>query len=381
MVTAGIFLIIRCSFLIETSQLILTLIIFFGGLTAFISATISLMQHDIKKIIAYSTCSQLGYMFLSCGFSLYNVALYHLITHAFFKALLFLCAGSVIHSILDEQDVRKMGALKNLLPLTYSSMLLGTAAIIGFPFFSGYYSKDLILENVLISHNYLNFIMYCILILTAFLTVFYSMQLIFWVFLTSTNIARYKYIYITESSWIINTVLFCLSILSIFVGYFLFEIYSGVLASPFLGNSIFIFSFINNQSQMEFFLTLFYKNLPLINGFLGIFFILFLYKRVFYLLIFYKYKFYFIYIFFIKKWCFDILYNNIGFYVFKKAYSDIYVILDKGFLEYLGPTGFVNFFFQFYLKLFKYQKVSLYYYFFIALFFIINLYIIYIFNV
>lgn len=146
MVTAGVFLIIRSSFLFEAAPFVLTFITLMGTLTAFITSTIGLFQFDIKKVIAYSTCSQLGYMVLSCGLSQYNAAIFHLINHAFFKALLFLTAGSIIHSLAGEQDMRKMGKLIKILPSTYNSLLTGSLALGGFPFLSGFYSKDFILE-------------------------------------------------------------------------------------------------------------------------------------------------------------------------------------------------------------------------------------------
>lgn len=146
MVTAGIFLIIRCSPMFEYSTKVLGLIVIVGVTTSFFAATIGLVQNDIKKIIAYSTCSQLGYMFFVCGFSQYNVSLFHLSNHAFFKALLFLSAGAVIHSMHNEQDIRRMGGLLNFMPFTYTAMLIGSLSLAGFPFLSGFYSKDVILE-------------------------------------------------------------------------------------------------------------------------------------------------------------------------------------------------------------------------------------------
>jgi NADH-ubiquinone oxidoreductase chain 5 len=153
MVTAGVFLIIRCSFIFEYAANILLLVLFIGGLTCIFSATVGLVQNDIKKIIAYSTCSQLGYMIFACGLSSYFVSFFHLINHAFFKALLFLSAGSIIHAINDEQDMRKMGNLIQLIPLTYSLMLIGSLSLIGFPFLTGFYSKDIILEISFLSIN------------------------------------------------------------------------------------------------------------------------------------------------------------------------------------------------------------------------------------
>jgi NADH-ubiquinone oxidoreductase chain 5 len=149
MVTAGVYLIIRSSPLIEYSEISLTILTIVGALTALMAATIGLVQNDIKKVIAYSTCSQLGYMVFACGVSNYSVSLFHLMNHAFFKALLFLSAGAVIHAMSDEQDMRKLGGLIKSLPLTYSLMLIGSLSLMGFPFLTGYYSKDAILELTL----------------------------------------------------------------------------------------------------------------------------------------------------------------------------------------------------------------------------------------
>jgi NADH-ubiquinone oxidoreductase chain 5 len=146
MVTAGVFLIIRSSPLFEYAPNILLLMTFMGGLTALFAATVGLVQNDLKKVIAYSTCSQLGYMVFACGLSQYYVSIFHLINHAFFKALLFLSAGAIIHALNNEQDMRKMGGLINILPLTYSVMLIGSLSLMGFPFLTGFYSKDVILE-------------------------------------------------------------------------------------------------------------------------------------------------------------------------------------------------------------------------------------------
>jgi len=146
MVTAGVFLLARCSPIFEYSPNALIIITVIGAMTAFFAATTGILQNDLKRVIAYSTCSQLGYMIFACGLSNYSVGVFHLANHAFFKALLFLGAGSVIHAVADEQDMRKMGGLKNLIPYTYSVMLIGSLALMGFPFLTGFYSKDVILE-------------------------------------------------------------------------------------------------------------------------------------------------------------------------------------------------------------------------------------------
>jgi NADH-ubiquinone oxidoreductase chain 5 len=146
MVTAGVFLIIRCSSLFECVPTVLLFVTFVGASTTFMAATAGLLQSDLKKVIAYSTCSQLGYMIFACGLSNYSLSLFHLTNHAFFKALLFLSAGAVIHSAASEQDLRRLGGLARIIPFTYAMFLIGSIALLGFPFLSGYYSKDLILE-------------------------------------------------------------------------------------------------------------------------------------------------------------------------------------------------------------------------------------------
>src|SRR6185295_9912056 len=173
MVTAGVFLLVRCSFIFEKSNIILIIILLFGACTALFSALVATYQYDIKKIIAYSTCSQLGYMFFSCGLSNYNITLFHLFNHAFFKALLFLGAGSIISSLLDEQDLRKMGSFFFKLPLTYLSILIGSLAILGFPFLTGFYSKDILLEFTLITYSFDGIYIYIIGIFAALFTSIY----------------------------------------------------------------------------------------------------------------------------------------------------------------------------------------------------------------
>lgn len=146
MVTAGVFLLIRASTLYELAPNVRNIITVFGAATAFMAASSGLLQNDLKKVIAYSTCSQLGYMVFACGLSSYAVSLFHLANHAFFKALLFLSAGAVIHAISSEQDMRRLGALLRILPYTYAMFVIGSLALMGFPFLTGYYSKDLVLE-------------------------------------------------------------------------------------------------------------------------------------------------------------------------------------------------------------------------------------------
>ena len=182
LVTAGVFLIIRCSPLFEFSKCILLFIVFIGGSTAFFAATVAITQDDIKKIIAYSTCSQLGYMIFVCGLSEYQISMFHLVNHAFFKALLFLAAGSVIHSISGNQDLRRFGNLIRFIPFTYSMLLLGFLALAGFPFLSGFFSKDLILEVSFSKSSIVGFFSYWLGSLSAGLTAFYSFRVLYYTF-------------------------------------------------------------------------------------------------------------------------------------------------------------------------------------------------------
>lgn len=181
------FLISRCSYLFEFSPFSLNLVILIGSCTAFFAATTGLFQNDIKKIIAYSTCSQLGYMVFACGLSSYEVGLFHLSNHAFFKALLFLGAGSIIHALGDEQDLRKMGGLRKIIPFSYAIMTIGSLALIGFPFLSGFYSKDIILELSVAKYSVAGHFAFILGVLAAFCTAFYSTRLLYLVFLAQPN--------------------------------------------------------------------------------------------------------------------------------------------------------------------------------------------------
>lgn len=183
MVTVGVFLLIRLSFLFEYAPEVKTVIVFVGAITALFAAVVGLFQKDIKRVIAYSTCSQLGYMFMACGVSMYSAALFHLVTHACFKALLFLSAGSVIHAMSGEQNMRKMGGLYNRIPFTYGLVWIGSLALAGVPFLAGYYSKDMILESLYgYAHDGGAMYPYVIGLAATFLTAFYSWRLISLVF-------------------------------------------------------------------------------------------------------------------------------------------------------------------------------------------------------
>ncbi len=218
MVTAGVFLVVRCSPIYEYSELALNIITIVGMSTAFFAATVALVQTDIKKIIAYSTCSQLGYMFFATGVGAYNVAMFHLFTHAFFKALLFLGSGSVIHAFRDEQNINNMGGVWKKLPYTYTLMVIGTLALTGFPFFSGFYSKDAIIEFAYLRGNTVGYYAAGIGIVTAFLTSIYSWRLIFKTFHGNYNNREIKIEETHESPLVMLIPLIFLSIGAIFAG-------------------------------------------------------------------------------------------------------------------------------------------------------------------
>jgi len=267
MVTAGVFLIARCSYLFEYSQFALNLIVFIGSATAFFASTTGLFQNDMKRVIAYSTCSQLGYMIFACGLSNYEVGIFHLSNHAFFKALLFLGAGSVIHAVADEQDMRKMGGLRNLLPFTYSILLIGSLALMGFPFLTGFYSKDTILEVAYAKYTIWGHFSYYLGTFAAFFTAFYSIRLLFLVFLAEPNGHKVVLINAHEGSWRMTFPLFILSLLSILIGFLTRDLFIG-FGTDFWGMALFILPQNYILTDIEF-IDLFHKLLPLIFSISG----------------------------------------------------------------------------------------------------------------
>lgn len=238
MVTAGVFLIIRCSPLFEYAPNILLGITIIGSLTAFFASTIGLVQNDLKKVIAYSTASQLGYMIFSCGLSAYQVSFFHLINHAFFKALLFLGSGIIIHGLNNEQDMRRMGGLIKIFPYTYICMLVGSLALGGFPFLSGFYSKDLILELAYIKFKTHGLFAFTLGSLSAFLTAFYSSRLLYLTFGGKTRLFRFNILKTHEGSYQLTLPLLFLVFGSIFIGFFIKDTFVG-FGSGFFSNSIF----------------------------------------------------------------------------------------------------------------------------------------------
>lgn len=219
MVTAGVFLVVRCSPLFELAPFAKEIITVVGATTAFFAATVALTQNDIKKVIAYSTCSQLGYMFFACGVGAYPAAIFHLMTHAFFKALLFLSAGSVIHAMSNEQDMRNMGGIYKLVPITYAFMWIGNLALAGIPFFAGYYSKDLILEAAFAAHSPVGKYAFAMGIAAAILTAFYSWRLLFMTFHGKPRASHEVMHHVHEAPAIMWVPLLLLAAGALFAGY------------------------------------------------------------------------------------------------------------------------------------------------------------------
>ena len=238
MVTAGVFLVARMSPLYEFATFTNLFITFIGAATAIFAASIALTQNDIKRVIAYSTCSQLGYMFFAAGVGAYNASIFHLTTHAFFKALLFLSAGSVIHAMHHEQDMRKMGGLFKKIPFTATMMWIGSLAIIGFPYLSGYYSKESILENAFYASNGIAYFAYLVGILTALLTAFYSWRLLFLTFHGENRSKNKTFDHVHESPLVMTAPLFILAIGSIFSGIFFADYFIGYYKKEFWDNAI-----------------------------------------------------------------------------------------------------------------------------------------------
>lgn len=340
LVTAGVFLIARTSFIYEQTNNVLDFIAILGALTSFVASTTGLVQNDLKRVIAYSTCSQLGYMVFACGLSNYSVGIFHLSNHAFFKALLFLSAGSVIHSVNDEQDLRKLGGLKNLVPFTYSMMTIGSLALIGFPFLTGFYSKDLILEAAFGNHTLVGYFSYFLGTLGAFLTAFYSTRLLYLAFLAKPTGHKQIITFAGDSNIQICSALGGLALPSIFVGYYSKDMMVGV-GSQFFGTAIYTNVLSYNIFDAEF-IPLFYKTLPVHFSLLGVFLAFTLYNFQTKLL--YSLKMSVVgkklYTFLNRKWFFDKVYNEyLGQFFFKFGYSVSYKFVDRGIFEILGPTG------------------------------------------
>jgi len=363
MVTAGVFLVVRCSPIYEYSELSLNVITIVGMSTAFFAATVALVQTDIKKIIAYSTCSQLGYMFFATGVGAYNVAMFHLFTHAFFKALLFLGSGSVIHAFKDEQNINNMGGVWKKLPYTYGLMIIGTLALTGFPFLSGFYSKDAIIEFAYLKGNTTGYYAAGIGIVTAFLTSIYSWRLIFKTFHGEYNNKNIKIEETHESPLIMLIPLVLLSVGAIFAGYTFKELFVGQgEASDFWESSIFFLKPLSTEHPPLWFLVstpilvilsipiayyLFVKNKNLPQKIADV-------NKP-------------LYNFLLNKWYFDELYDVLIVNPSKKLGLFLWKFFDVKLIDGFGPDGISMFIKRCSQKASKFQSGFIYQYAFIML--------------
>ena len=363
MVTAGVFLVVRCSPIYEYSDLALNIITIVGMSTAFFAATVALVQNDIKKIIAYSTCSQLGYMFFATGVGAYNVAMFHLFTHAFFKALLFLGSGSVIHAFKDEQNINNMGGVWKKLPYTYSLMIIGTLALTGFPFLSGFYSKDAIIEFAYLRGNTTGYYAAGIGIFTAFLTSIYSWRLIFKTFHGEYNNKEIKIEETHESPIVMLIPLVLLSIGAIFAGFLFKELFIGYEGlNNFWRDSIFFLKPLSTDHPPLWFLlltpTLVILSIPLA-------YYLFLKNRNLTERLASINK--PLYQFLLNKWYFDELYDVLFVKPSKKLGLFLWKFFDLKIIDGFGPDGISSMIKKFSVKANKFQSGYIYQYAFVML--------------
>ncbi len=363
MVTAGVFLIVRCSPIYELSPFGLEIVTFIGMSTAFFAATVALVQNDIKKIIAYSTCSQLGYMFFAAGVGAYNVAMFHLFTHAFFKALLFLGAGSVIHSFQDEQNIKNMGGAWKKLPITYLMMIIGTLALTGFPFLSGFYSKDAIIEFAYLEKGILSNYAATLGIITAVFTSIYSWRLIFLTFHGNFNNKKLNINDLHESPLVMLIPLFLLSIGAVFSGMLFKELFIGVESSKlFWKDSIVFLEPLSKDHPPIWFLILTPSFVIIAIPFS---YYIFLKQKVI-IERFVKIN-YPLYVFLEKKWYFDELYELVFVRSFKNLGNFFWRKIDILIIDRFGPDGISNIIKKFSLYAVKFQSGFIYQYAFIML--------------
>ena len=341
MVTAGVYLLMRSSPLIEYSSTVLILCLWLGAITTVFSSLIGLFQQDIKKVIAYSTMSQLGMMVIAVGLSSYNVALFHLVNHAFYKALLFLGAGAVIHAVADNQDFRKYGGLKPFLPLTYSVMLIASLSLVAFPFMTGFYSKDFILESAYGQFYFSSTVVYFIATIGAMFTTLYSVKVLYLTFLTNPNgpIVNYKHAH--EGDIFMSLPLMVLAVFSIFFGYITKDIFIGLGSGFFADNSIFIHPTHEIMLDTEFAVPTLFKLLPcvftlslsilaiILSEFIPTVLINFKLSRLGYN----------VFGFFNQRFFIELFYNRYITGLVLKLGGQTTKVLDKGSVELLGPYG------------------------------------------
>ena len=341
MVTAGVYLLMRSSPLIEYSSTVLLLSLWVGAITTVFSSLIGLFQQDIKKVIAYSTMSQLGMMVIAVGLSCYNIALFHLVNHAFYKGLLFLGAGAVIHAVADNQDFRKYGGLKPFLPLTYSVMLIASLSLVAFPFMTGFYSKDFILESAYGQFYFSSTVVYFIATIGAMFTTLYSVKVLYLTFLTNPNGPLVNYKQAHEGDIFMSMPLIILAVFSIFFGYITKDIFIGLGSGFFADNSLFIHPSHEIMLDTEFAVPTLFKLLPLIfTVSLSIIFIIFseFFPKM---LIHFKLSRigYNVYSFFNQRFLIELFYNKYITDLVLNLGGQTTKVIDKGSVELLGPFG------------------------------------------
>lgn len=341
MVTAGVYLLMRTSPLIEYSSTVLILCLWLGAITTVFSSLIGLFQQDIKKVIAYSTMSQLGLMVIAVGLSSYNIALFHLVNHAFYKALLFLGAGAVIHAVGDNQDFRKYGGLREYLPLTYSIMLIASLSLVAFPFMTGFYSKDLILESAYGQFFFSGIVVYFIATIGAMFTTLYSVKVLYLTFLTNPNGPLVSYKHAHEGDIFMSWPLIILSIFSIFFGYITKDIFIGLGSGFFGDNSLFIHPTHEILLDTEFAVPTLFKLLPLVFTISLSVLALILSELLPKVLLYFKFSRlgYNIFGFFSQRFFIELLYNKYVTGLVLNLGGQTTKVLDKGSIELLGPYG------------------------------------------
>jgi len=341
MVTAGVYLLMRSSPLIEYSNTVLVLCLWLGAITTIFSSLIGLFQQDIKKVIAYSTMSQLGMMVIAVGLSSYNIALFHLVNHAFYKALLFLGAGAVIHAVADNQDFRKYGGLRAFLPLTYSVMLIASLSLVAFPFMTGFYSKDFIIESAYGQYYFSGTAVYFVSTIGAMFTTLYSVKVLYLTFLTNPNGPLINYKHAHEGDIFMSLPLIILAVFSIFFGYITKDIFIGLGTSFFIDNSLFIHPSHEILLDTEFAVPTLFKILPLI--FTVSLSILSLVLSEFIPKVLTQFKLsrlgYNIFSFFNQRFLIELFYNRYITDMVLKLGGQTTKVLDKGSIELIGPYG------------------------------------------
>ena len=338
MVTAGVFLICRLSPVIEYAPVALDIITFVGALTAIFAATVGMTQFDIKRVIAYSTCSQLGYMFFAAGVSAYPAAMFHLTTHAFFKALLFLGAGSVIHALSNEQDLRNMGGIWRQIPVTYAVMWIGSLALAGFPFFAGFYSKDMILEAAYGAHTSVGLLAFCLGCTAALLTAFYSWRLLIMAFHGTPRASDEIMAHVHESPNVMTLPLVPLALGAIFAGWMGYDLFVGNHWQEFWGDSLFILP-THQAMEAAHHVPTWVKLLPIGLASAGVVGAYIAYVRLPWLPVSLAGRTGALYRFLFNKWYFDELYDRIFVKPALRCGQLLWIRGDKGVIDHYGPDG------------------------------------------